>query len=339
MAQQAPQMRCRDGSVVHLADVDVHDDVKEVLTKLNFAKAPEVSQAELLSVVDVASKLMNAKQNNSGSIDYTVLPEQFQSIFQSWDLKKTGRISAKDLSAAAQAMSSMKRESWWLKKLVVGLVLWTVCLMCGVFGTTYLVVDLTKDMHAASNGNLITVQGETVRTSSADTQIVDGVLMLRDDMSHPVRTAAFHADRSLSSTIPDQDLMELQTILVEFEFSATNDDPAETTVHSASGMMALKVDGVSRIPQTAGSPIVMVHTSLGDLMLNDEDVSVSDEFHRNAVAKGIPFPTDNVFEIGGRRLQYRPYGYDPTNSGTWYQRNYGRFANAHYSGKGRGKYR
>jgi len=109
------------------------------------------------------------------------VPAEMKEILSQFDATKSGRVTGKELIAAAHAMEQMKSQAQFMKKLV-GMLVITMCLLVAcVFASTVGAIELTKEVvvdHSDHNV-LRTPSGENVEVASTDMTVEDGVLVAK----------------------------------------------------------------------------------------------------------------------------------------------------------------
>ncbi|KXZ42974.1 hypothetical protein GPECTOR_108g169 [Gonium pectorale] len=220
----------------------------------------------------------------------TTRRQEFDNFLKELDANKDGNIDIDELLAHMEGIAAQRRQRKWMWFAIVALAFCALSTIAATVGLTYAVLKAVQDTEVV--GGIMYVKDSTteiVRTGSAEFTVVDGLLVSREtlldtaananttasgrrslagaDSKVPpkavLRTASFKGTpQRFTSNVSIEVLMELDYLLIK---------------GSGSVELALKVDGVARVPM-AGSmlgTVVRIVTSAGTITLDNTVVSFS----------------------------------------------------------------
>lgn len=146
--------------------------VKEALLELDLDNSGRLSMTELRE----AMKLFRDMRAGQGGINYTHLPKDAQEVLSQFDEDKSGTVDTSELAIAAKLYEASKKQTKRLTKVVMGLSILLILLVAAISAMTFVVVELTKETRAGSDGVMTVAGTETpvkvenpgFKTGSAD---------------------------------------------------------------------------------------------------------------------------------------------------------------------------
>ena len=173
--------------------------------------------------------LVTGKSASIPGIPISSFPPEVQGTMQLFDHDGDMTVSPGELVAAARLLDKAKQRNTMLMRMLGGVVVFCVLLVCSDLGTSIAAAKLASDMRVS--GSVLTVKGTNA----------------------PVQVAQSFTPTKLSSYLGDAMFRELRY------FNATS--PTGAVVH-------VQVDGFLRMPtQPCHAPVVQLHTPVGSIYL------------------------------------------------------------------------
>jgi hypothetical protein len=259
----------------------------DFLQHCDFNHNGSLTPSSLDQMSDIVKTTLQAKEHNSAELDYSNFPACVKKVMRKFDFNDDGHVSVEELSRAAELWEQNQKQKKFLLKIVGGLIVVLFLLASATFASTLVAVELTKELETGRNGVIMSSAGGIARISSADTEIVDGMLMpLGNSSSSPtaIKTADVEFKRRLSSTTPDHILNGLKKI----------------TIADGSMSLGLQILGFSRIttPSKCGS-LVHLKAPDGKIVIDDTDIHFDTALTAYLEQSGI---TVDEVSVHGRRL-------------------------------------
>ncbi|CAD7976772.1 unnamed protein product, partial [Amoebophrya sp. A25] len=126
-----------------LADVPAW--LRAALAMMDADDTGELDKAEVVYFMKRIRKLIQAKKNDNGELDYADFPDSVKAALAVWDADASGSVSVGELTAAANAQKKMQEENRVMKRALVVLVAIIVLLAVMNFVMGLLAVEAGKD--------------------------------------------------------------------------------------------------------------------------------------------------------------------------------------------------
>ncbi|CAG9460476.1 unnamed protein product [Pedinophyceae sp. YPF-701] len=252
-AQVRPSSSVSDGGYTSI-DLNsiANGDVREILSALcpggQTLTAQQLQQAKML-----------AAAARSGGILISQLPETIQGEAKVLDLDGSNVLDSHEVSEAVRALIKARRERRILMRVVLGLAVFSLFFLGSIVGLVWAVFTLAQDTKVDSGVMVDKDSGAPVQVSSTETTTTASGALVSRTTGGPVKVSASLTEATLSSTIPDEILMEMRFLKLS----------------GATGVMNVAVNAATRV-QTERSrhgSIVVLHTALGSIRLDGTALS------------------------------------------------------------------
>ncbi|XRB14379.1 EF-hand domain-containing protein [Pseudoscourfieldia marina] len=225
---------------VDVSDIgNLSDDLKDCLLKFDADNNGNVALGE----IERAAQMFHLGNSpKGGNISLGAFPESLQATLMKFDLDGDGFISQSELAAAAELYVRQKRRASVYLRIGLGLMALLFTALASLAGTTYAMIELTKETHTDMSSGLMTVKG------SAEV---------------PVKTAQTNIPSELMSCLPNAFFRELQ----RFE------------VTKGLAHIDLVVLGYARLPSAKskyGTTVQLV-THIGRIVLDGTEMTFVDD--------------------------------------------------------------
>jgi len=317
-----------DGAVVNLNAMNIPEDLKDLVETLDFDGGGKIDSGklqltgsllktlqttlnktepeEMQEAILLMMRLVEARKNNSHSMEYGHLPEGIQRTLRTWDVNKSGDICETELRQAAEAWQKLHETNRLMKRVLFAAVAFMILMFVGMFAMGMITADLAKDFVVNDDASMKTKGGVTSQTANSDTTDFNGKLASRSNttascaigktcvsagMTDPVvKLATSSSNGKLKSTLPDSAFDELKSITL----SATNGNNLKLTITSYKRV---------QVRSSLCGSIVRVQTTNGVLTLDDVQVDADATLMSHAKRAGMDHIFRNVSPLGaGRRL-------------------------------------
>ncbi|CAE7309791.1 unnamed protein product [Symbiodinium pilosum] len=222
------KLRTEEGQLIQIDSLEMPVGVKKVLHELDLDSTGIVDEKNL------EDSLRKEKSLNSSEMPYKHLPACIQEVMREWDADGSGMVGVSELSAAAHAYKKVQQEGRMMRKIIAGMALVILLLMCGMFALSWAAAELAKEMTGNDDAVMANKQGVVVKVSSSDFEMSpDGTLIIRgagevnatcpanqtcrrlEAASSKLQVAASETPRRLSSTLPDASFKELKSLTLK----------------------------------------------------------------------------------------------------------------------------
>eukprot|EP00929_Paragymnodinium_shiwhaense_P118421 TRINITY_DN90342_c0_g1_i1.p1 TRINITY_DN90342_c0_g1~~TRINITY_DN90342_c0_g1_i1.p1 ORF type:complete len:1316 (+),score=338.31 TRINITY_DN90342_c0_g1_i1:96-4043(+) len=268
-----------------------------------------VTHKEMQDGVQLLSDLMKGQKNNSAEMAYKHLPPCIQDVMQEWDADGSGHVGAGELAAAAAAYKKSQQEGRMMKKIICGLAVVILILMCSVFVLSYLAVEMAKEMRGSDDGTMATPTGAVVKVASSDFELAaDGSMIIRGTVgtnatcpggtcrrlgsaggSSALKVASAESSRRLSSTLPDTTFKELKSLTLK----DTSDHTLKITITSFQRL---------KLRTSKCGSVVHLNSPDGRITLDDYEMTADDKMQEYVKEAGMGALFENLAGSFGRRL-------------------------------------
>eukprot|EP00928_Gymnodinium_smaydae_P060383 TRINITY_DN4402_c0_g1_i8.p1 TRINITY_DN4402_c0_g1~~TRINITY_DN4402_c0_g1_i8.p1 ORF type:complete len:466 (-),score=83.83 TRINITY_DN4402_c0_g1_i8:842-2200(-) len=231
-------------------------------------------------VLRAAAAKWRHSQGEAGRFNLNAFPEDLHDHLRVFDPNNDGYIDKKELALAVKMYEREKRESRFLKIVVVLMVIALIILLAGSFVMSLAAVEVAKEMRADDGGIVTTTTGDVAAMGSAfeSVDLFEYPYIPMDDLRHTTDFSFDHNGELFSfcvskiskvaSSEDEEDLDASDEGEDETE-EEENDDPDED------------VPGDVRITTTSGDKIdILLNRSLmfnGNLVLSDDEPVLFDD--------------------------------------------------------------
>eukprot|EP00798_Chlamydomonas_sp_ICE-L_P005311 gene5311-18556_t len=211
-------------------------------------------------------------------------------VLGEYDKNHDGKLDAKEVASMADDLRHERNNNKLLKRIVITFIVFAMLLVGAMTGLVWAITLHLKETEVSSSGMFISREtGLPVLVSSADTAVVDGVMMARSSagaIQTPVQVATSTVPAKLSSMMPMEALKELKTLQITSNTGA---------------QISLVVQAVAKIPapfdgQYTSCEVLKIVTFVGTISVYGEQLLFEPSAHSLFVEAG--FAVDN----SGRRL-------------------------------------
>ena len=254
-----------------------------------------------LDEVNEALRLVAQGKENRSSFDIAGFPAVLQKVLAEFDENGDGEVSVTELAQAAMLYRQRVQQNKLFRRVLIGLGIFAVILLLGVFALSYSVMVLSKETEYGNDGSMrVKDSGEIVQVASSDFYLDNGVLKARSGVEVEVSDAGqarllqgvqgvdfpaigtrdAYVSARLTSNLPDSYFEELRFLKL---------------VSPQQNSLSLTVEGILRTHR-AGSlcgSVLHIFTAAGTVEVDGNQVRI--------VSGGLA----EAFEIAGFRVHGR----------------------------------
>ena len=171
-----------DHEVLRLDDENLSPGVRDALALLDTDDSGEVDIEELLRAGHFIRACKEEPMTSAGEISLECFPDTIHEALRPFDPDGDGTISVGELVMAAQAMERIRKENRYMKIAIAIFIGVFFLFCCAIFGLTYVVVELTKEMQVDEDNPNLTVAGSdtVVQVASSEMTARGGTFRDRD---------------------------------------------------------------------------------------------------------------------------------------------------------------